>query len=307
MTIEQRVAVLEEIFSKLQDYYTSAYSGEEIDARLASAGVPIGITKEYQSVTEMNQDFTGTDVQRGQFVLILPGSTASTDYGKVYLKGTANWVYAFTLTDLTAIKGPQGPAGKQGSAGPEGKQGADAPVITGFTIRLEDYHMIVTLSDGSTYDAGYCRGASGSGTGDMEAAVYDPQGKHRDIFKFVADAIAAIPTPDVSGQIQTHNENAAAHPTIRAQIAEKSGKALSFTVTLTAAGWNGKMQTVSNGKFLSTGYVYTVRPDGSSFADSEMAGVHSDNVTEDGKMIFYCNTIPETDLTMNVLRMEVTT
>lgn len=34
MTIEQRVAVLEEIFSRLQDYYTSAYSGEEIDALL---------------------------------------------------------------------------------------------------------------------------------------------------------------------------------------------------------------------------------------------------------------------------------
>lgn len=38
MTIEQRVAVLEEIFSKLQDYYTSAYSGEEIDALLGKAG-----------------------------------------------------------------------------------------------------------------------------------------------------------------------------------------------------------------------------------------------------------------------------
>lgn len=111
MTIEQRVAVLEEIFSKLQDYYTSAYSGEEIDARLASAGVPIGITKEYKSVAEMNQNFTGTDVARGQFVLILPTDTSSKDYGKVYLKGTANWVYAFTLTNLTAIKGPQGPAG----------------------------------------------------------------------------------------------------------------------------------------------------------------------------------------------------
>ena len=105
------------------DYYVSQYSGEEIDARLASAGVPIGITKEYQSVAEMNQDFTGTDVQRGQFVLILTTDTSSEDYGKVYLKGTANWVYAFTLTNLTAIKGPQGPAGKQGPAGPAGQQG----------------------------------------------------------------------------------------------------------------------------------------------------------------------------------------
>ena len=34
MTIEQRLEVLEDIFTRLQDYYTSAYSGEEIDARL---------------------------------------------------------------------------------------------------------------------------------------------------------------------------------------------------------------------------------------------------------------------------------
>ena len=86
---------------------------------------------------------------------------------------------------------------------------------------------------------------------------------------------------------------------------DNSPMPVSFAVLLPKSVWNNKMQTVSDAKFLATGYVYTVRPDGSSFADSEMAGVHSDNVIEDGKMIFYCNTIPETDLTMNVLRMEV--
>ena len=325
MDLEQRVAVLEEIFSKLQDYYTSAYSGVEIDARLASAGVPIGITKEYKSVTEMNQDFTGTDVKRGQFVLILPDSTSSPDYGKVYLKGTANWVYAFTLTNLTAIKGPQGPAGKQGPAGPEGKQGkdgavgpqgetgpvgatgpagpqgdkgADAPVITGFTIRPEDYHMIVTLSDGSTYDAGYCRGASGSGTGDMEAAVYDPQGKRTDIFQFVADAI--------SDQIQTHNDDAEAHPAIRAEIDEKSGKAVSFTVTLTEAGWSGNAQTVSNSNFAASGYAYTVAPASGSFAAYASALIYADDVTTAGEMTFHCGETPTEDLTVNILRTEAT-
>lgn len=333
MTIEQRLEVLEDIFARLQDYYTSAYSGEEIDARLASAGVPIGITKEYKSVTEMNQDFSTADVARGQFVLILPDSTSSPDYGKVYLKGTANWVYAFTLTDLTAIKGPQGPAGKQGTAGPkgdkgdtgaqgpqgetgpvgatgpagpQGDKGADAPVITGFTIRPDDYHMIVTLSDGSTYDAGYCRGASGSGTGDMEAAVYDPQGKRTDIFQFVADAIAAIPTPDVSGQIQTHNEDAAAHPAIRAEIAEKSGKALSFAVTLTAAGWSGNAQTVSNSNFAMSGYAYTVAPASGSFAAYASALIYADDVTAAGEMTFHCGETPTDDLTVNILRTEVT-
>lgn len=154
MELEQRVAVLEEIFSKLQDYYTSAYSGEEIDARLASAGVPIGITKEYQSVQAMNQDFTGTDVQRGQFVLILTTDTSSEDYGKVYLKGTANWVYVFTLTSLTAIKGPQGPAGKRGAKGADGADGKNFMVL-GYYETLSALNAAVpSPGTGDTYGVG---------------------------------------------------------------------------------------------------------------------------------------------------------
>lgn len=83
----------------------------------------------------------------------------------------------------------------------QGDKGNDAPTITGITIRQSDYHMIVSLSDGTSYDAGYCRGASGSGTGDMLASVYDPQGKRQDIFKFVTDEIAKVQPPDVSGKL----------------------------------------------------------------------------------------------------------
>ena len=209
-------------------------------------------------------------------------------------------------TGAQGQQGETGPVGATGPAGPQGDKGADAPVITGFTIRPEDYHMIVTLSDGSTYDAGYCRGASGSGTGDMEAAVYDPQGKRTDIFQFVADAIAAIPTPDVSGQIQTHNEDAAAHPAIRAEIAEKSGKALSFTVTLTAAGWSGSAQTVSSENFAASGYAYTVAPASGSFAAYASALIYADDVTTAGEMTFHCGETPTEDLTVNILRTEAT-
>lgn len=154
MTIEQRVAVLEEIFAKLRDYYILLYSGEEIDALLASAGVPIGITKEYQSVAEMNQNFAGTDVARGQFVLILPESASSPDYGKVYLKGTANWVYVFTLTSLTAIKGPQGPAGKRGAKGADGADGKNFMVL-GYYETLSALNAAVpSPGAGDTYGVG---------------------------------------------------------------------------------------------------------------------------------------------------------
>ncbi len=154
MTIEQRVAVLEEIFSKLQDYYMSGYSGEEIDALLASAGVPIGIIKEYDSVSAMNDDFSSTDVTRGQFVLILTTDTSSEDYGKVYLKGSANWVYVFTLTSLTAIKGPQGPAGKRGAKGADGADGKNFMVL-GYYETLSALNAAVpSPGTGDTYGVG---------------------------------------------------------------------------------------------------------------------------------------------------------
>ena len=154
MTIEQRVAVLEEIFAKLRDYYILLYSGEEIDALLASAGVPIGITKEYDSVSAMNDDFSSTDVARGQFVLILPTDTSSEDYGKVYLKGSANWVYVFTLTSLTAIKGPQGPAGKRGAKGADGADGKNFMVL-GYYETLSALNAAVpSPGTGDTYGVG---------------------------------------------------------------------------------------------------------------------------------------------------------
>lgn len=95
-------------------------------------------------------------------------------------------------TGATGATGDTGPQGEQGIQGPQGSPGADAPTITGITIRQSDYHMIVTLSDGTSYDAGYCRGASGAGTGDMLAAVYDPQGKHQDIFAYIDEAIKGV-------------------------------------------------------------------------------------------------------------------
>ena len=90
------------------------------------------------------------------------------------------------------IQGEQGKQGIQGEIGPQGNPGADAPTITGITIRQSDYHLIVTLSDGTSYDAGYCRGASGAGTGDMLASVYDPNNKHQDIFAYVDNAIKDV-------------------------------------------------------------------------------------------------------------------
>lgn len=55
------------------------------------------------------------------------------------------------------------------------------------------------------------RGEDGKGTGNMHTDVYDPQGKAQDVFAYTDEKIAAIPTPDVSGQIAAHNSADDAH------------------------------------------------------------------------------------------------
>ena len=199
--------------------------------------------------------------------------------------------------NVYAIPAIQGAAGN-GIASIALKSGTHAP---GTTDTYE-----ITFTDGTTFDFLVYNGANGTCSGDMLASTYDPQGKRTDIFQFVADAIAAIPTPDISGQIQTHNEDAAAHPALRAEIAEKSGKALSFTVTLTVAGWSGNAQTVNNSNFAVSGYAYTVCPAVDSFAGYAEAVIYADDVTAAGKMTFHCSEKPTANLTVNILRTEAT-
>ena len=131
----------------------------------------------------------------------------------------------------------------------------------------------VTTSSGGSYTFNVRNGADGKGSGDMLKSVYDPTGKAQDIFAY-ADT--------------------------------KSGKAVSFTVTLTAAGWIGNTQTVSNSNLAANGYAYIVAPDGDSFAGYAGAVIYADNVTQNGKMTFHCNEAPTVNLIVNIQRTEVT-
>ena len=150
---------------------------------------------------------------------------------------------------------------------PRGNPGADAPTITGITIRQSDYHMIVSLSNGTTYDAGYCRGAAGAGSGDMIAAVYDPQGKQLDIYKYVDDEIAKIPTPDVSVQITAHNKSQDAHPYIRGLIPTKTSQLDNDSGYLTDV--SGKLDKPANDATATAGQLLTKTADGQEWQDRE--------------------------------------
>ena len=135
-------------------------------------------------------------------------------------------------------------------------------------------------------------GAVAPQTGDYTAAMVG------------ADAQGAAQT--VQDNLNTHAENTVMHITAAERTAwnGKSGKADSFTVTLTAAGWSADTQTVSNSRFIVSGYAYTVCPAGDSFAGYAEAVIYADDVTTAGKMIFHCNEAPTVNLTVNILRTE---
>ena len=141
--------------------------------------------------------------------------------------------------------GATGPQGEQGIQGPQGNPGTDAPTITGITIRQSDYHLIVTLSNGTSYDAGYCRGQAGAGTGDMLASVYDPNNKHTDIFEYVDNAIKdvkvttdATPTQGSTNPVQSGGVYSAL-----ANKLDKTGDGSNVTAAFTVASTRANIAT----------------------------------------------------------------
>ena len=150
------------------------------------------------------------------------------------------------------------PRGETGATGP---QGATGNGISGIALKsgthapgTSDVYTI-TLTDGTTFDFAVYNGANGAGAGDMLASVYDPQGKHTDIFAYVDDAIGAIPTPDVSAQIKAHNESEAAHPYIRGLIPTKTSQLANDSGFLTQhQDISGKLDKTGDGSNVTAAF-----------------------------------------------------
>ena len=152
-------------------------------------------------------------------------------------------------------------------------------------------------------------GADPTGTAASAVSAHNSSSTaHSDIRTALAGKETAGAAAAVQGNLDDHEGNTTAHITAAERTGwnGKSGKALSFTVTLTAAGWSGNAQTASNSKFVTSGYAYTVCPAGDSFAGYAEAVIYADDVTTAGKMTFHCNEAPTADLTVNILRTEAT-
>ena len=222
----------------------------------------------------------GTVTKGTEAAATITGSVPNQTLNLVLPKGDKGDKGATGETGATGPQGPQGEQGVQGEQGPQGIQGKTGATGNGIaSIALKSgTHAAgttdtyeITFTDGTTFDFFVYNGANGTGAGDMLATTYDPQGKAQDIFAY-ADA--------------------------------KSNKAVAFTVTLSASGWSGKAQTVSDARFLTGAYAYSVAPDSGSFAAYGESVIYADNVTTAGKMQFHCGEVPTADLTVNILRME---
>lgn len=204
-------------------------------------------------IPQGNKGDTGATGATGPANVLTIGSVTSGKVASATITGEApNQVLNLVLekgdkgdTGEKGATGDPGPQGEQGIQGPKGNPGADAPTITNITIRQSDYHLIVTLSDGTSYDAGYCRGQAGAGTGDMLASVYDPNNKHQDIFAYVDNAIKdvkvttdATPTQGSTNPVQSGG----VYSSINNKL-DKTGNGSNVTAAFTAASTRANIAT----------------------------------------------------------------
>ena len=157
-------------------------------------------------------------------------------------------------------------------------------------------------------------GADPAGTGKSEAASAvsahnSSNTAHSDIRTALAGKETAGAAAAVQGNLDDHEADTTKHVTAAERTAwnAKSGKAVSFTVTLATASWSSKAQTVSNANILTGAYAYVVSPAPASFGAYSEAIIYADNVTQAGKMTFHCSQTPTAALTVNITRIEVGT
>ena len=102
-------------------------------------------------------------------------------------RGAAFTYDMFTEEQLEALRGPAGPAGKDGQDGQDGSPGPAGPAGS-----IGPQGPAGPAGPQGPQGERGPAGPAGSGTGDMTAAMYDPQGKEQDIFKYVDDKLKDV-------------------------------------------------------------------------------------------------------------------
>lgn len=137
----------------------SDFTAEQLESLRGERGLkgdtgdPFRIAKTYESIADMEDDFSNPEVPLGAFVLIA-SDTEDVDNAKLYVKAAEAFVF---LTDLSGSQGIRGEPGQQGDPGLRGPEGVGVSEIR----KDENYHLIVTLTNGVVIDVGNVRGLQG--------------------------------------------------------------------------------------------------------------------------------------------------
>ena len=137
---------------------------------------------------------------------------------------------------------PRGAAGEQGPQGNPGEDGV-SPTVT-VTDITGGHRVTITDAGGAhSFDV-----LDGSGSGDMQASVYDPQGKARDAFAYADSAAGAV-----EADLGSHTGNTTVHITAAERTAWNGKQAaLTFDTAPTAGSANpvtsGGVKTALDGK-----------------------------------------------------------
>lgn len=149
---------------------------------------------------------------------------------------------------------------------------ADASALTAHTGNA-DIH--VTAANKTAWNSKYDKPSSGIPKTDLASAVQASLGK--------ADTA-----------LQEHQD-----------ISGKADKSTTLTCTLTAAGWTDNAQTVAVSGLATSGYGYIIAPASASYSDYTGAGVYADDVTVANSITFHCSSVPENDISVNILKIQI--
>ncbi len=121
------------------------------------------------------------------------------------------------------------PRGAAGETGPQGNPGADGVSPTVTVTDISGGHRVTITDAGGAHSFDVL---NGSGSGDMQASVYDPQGKAQDAFAY-ADSAAGAVQSNLNGHI--------GNTTVHITAAERTA-------------WNGKLDKTGDGSNVTAAF-----------------------------------------------------
>ncbi len=182
-------AETDKLVDSLADFNSNADLLDGIIGKLSE----LNTAQKESLVAAINEALTsaGTAAGFGDPVATVDGNTGTPSVEVTASGPDTAKVFTFTFKNLKGDKGNKGDQGDPGSAGNDGF----SPTVSVETISGGHRITITDAAGSQSFDV--LDGASGSGSGDMTKAVYDPQGKSQDIFAY-ADAKYSKPSGGIS-------------------------------------------------------------------------------------------------------------